>query len=589
MEPVNGERILHQDDRPADFVGQDDRYRLIRLVGEDRLGQVWHGEDTLVRAAVTIRLVSQSLTQDPGRVDAFRRQLKALYPRLAHPNIAWVYYYNSGEDGPIEFVVMAERGQTLAQRLKRGPGLYPREGFAIGAAIAEGLQAAHDLGFAHGALTTHSVMLSDDGSVKIMDLGTGALRLDPDRDPDPEGPARDVQALGKILRRMAGPRSSSGGASESASAWREGVGVDLVRLWKASLDPDPARRPSAESLAFALRDAAKRATGRVQPFEAAETPPQAEPNPSARDEPPAPKGSVDERAQRQRAVATEEVRMEAPREVAPVVDPVDPLTTSGAAAEVEQARREANRAEEARKAEAVRLVGEAAGAEETADRDEQGRQLDYARKAAQAARAEHARGIEGARRGKDAARGKEGQVSAVTERGAPPGGPARALRDEPQTGGEAESGLPPAPSVMASSGPSAPMRAARGWSSAGFLPGGRSWLWLGGVILVTATLLFLLTRPIAEPDRKQSPQSVPRDTTGTEAIVMPDLRGFTYADALTRLEATSLTLARRVDVEGEPGIVIATDPSLGQPVRPGTAVTVYVGAVPPDEAAVDSF
>jgi hypothetical protein len=35
--------------------------------------------------------------------------------------------------------------------------------------------------------------------------------------------------------------------------------------------------------------------------------------------------------------------------------------------------------------------------------------------------------------------------------------------------------------------------------------------------------------------------------------------------------------------------VIATDPSLGQPVRPGTAVTVYVGADPPDEAAVDSF
>ena len=101
MEPVNGERILHKDDRLADFVGQGDRFRLIRLVGEDPLGQVWHGEDTLVRATVTIRLVSQSLTQDPDRVDAFRRQLKALYPRLAHPNIAWVYYYNSGEDGPL--------------------------------------------------------------------------------------------------------------------------------------------------------------------------------------------------------------------------------------------------------------------------------------------------------------------------------------------------------------------------------------------------------------------------------------------------------------------------------------------------------
>ena len=589
MEPVNGERILHKDARLADFVGQGDRFRLIRLVGEDPLGQVWYGEDTLVRATVTIRLVSQSLTQDPDRVDAFRRQLKALYPRLAHPNIAWVYYYNSGEDGPLEFVVMAERGQTLAQRLKRGSGLHPREGFAIGAAIAEGLQAAHDLGFIHGDLTTHNVMLTDDGPVKIMDFGTGALRLDPDRDPDPEGPARDVQAVAKILRRMAGPRSSSGGASQSASAWREGVGVDLVRLWKASLDPDPGRRPSAESLAFALRDAAKGVSRRVQPFEAAETPPQAEPNSPATDDPTAPEGGVDERAQIERTVATEEVREEAPPDVAPVAEPVDPRTPSGAAEEVEQVRREANSTEGTRKAEAVRLAGEAAGAEETAKRDEQGRVLDDARKAPKAARAEHARRIEGPRRGEDGARRKERRPSAVTEQGAPPGGGARAPRDEPQTGSEAESALPPARSVMASTGPSAPMRAARGRPSAGFLPRGRSWLWLGGVFLVTATLLFLLTRPTAEPERKQTPQSVPQNTPGSQAIVMPDLRGFTYSDALTRLEATSLSLARRIEVEGEPGIVIATDPSLGQPVRPGTAVTLYVGADPPDEAAVDSF
>jgi hypothetical protein len=520
---VTGKRILPWKHRPA--VGGRGRFRLIRLIGEDWLGQVWHGEDRLVGAEVTIRLVSRSLTQDRARVHAFRQQLNRVRQQLDHPNIAWVYHYNEGEDGPIEFVLMAEPGgQTLAHRLNREPGLQPREGLTIGAAIAEGLQAAHDRGFVHGALTPESVILSDDGDVKILDFGAAALRLDPDADPDTEGPARDVWALGKILPELVWSRSSTGGAV-SASVPGEGVGGELARLWQASLDPDPARRPSAESLAFALRDAATKAgvAGSVRPSEVPEMPLKTEPNPPAPGEPPQQDGGVDELAQQARMLA-EELEVEAPGGDSSDLDPAE-------------------------------LAEEAVGPREAAKRDDQRPQLDDARTAPKPARAAQARLIEEVRREQNAASG--------TER--------------------------PPSTVIASVGRSALLRVLRRRSYTGLLPSGRSWLMLGGVFLVTALVGFLLTRPEVEPSTQRTPQSIPKDTTGSEAIVMPDLRGLSYVDALTRLEATSLDMGRRVEAQGEAGIVVATDPSLGQLVRPGTAVTVYVGADPSDESAVDAL
>jgi hypothetical protein len=585
---VTGKRILHRKQRLA--VGQGGRYRLVGLIDEDWLGQVWHGKDTLVGAAVTIRLVSQSLTQDRARVAAFRNQLNVLNQRLDHPNIAWVYYHNYGQDGPIEFVVMAElRGQTLAHRLKREPGLQLREGFAIGAAIAEGLQAAHDVGFVHGALTTQSIMLSDDGSVKIMDFGTAALRPAS----DVEGPAGDVRWLGKILLELIGP--SRGGTAEPASA--QGVDVELSRLWEASLDADPARRPSAESLASALRDAAQAGPIRpVRPLEAAETPVQTERDRSD------PAGllpqerNVDELGQQERTLAADESRGEASGNDAPVAEPAAWLTPQGANGEVERARLEAEWAEEVWKAEERRpaveaqgatIAEEAARAEETLERGEHRGELDDAT-TSKPARAEQARLIEDGRRGEEAARGMEEPAAAATEPGVSLGGGARVPGVEPQTTDEAELAPPPErPLAMDSAGPSAPVRVSPRRSSARPLPRGRSWLLLGVLFLVAAVLGFLLSRPETEP--RQTPQNIPQDTIGSEAIVMPDLRGLTYAEALTRIEATGLALDRRVEALGESGIVVATDPGLGQLVRPGTAVTVYVGADPPDESAVASF
>jgi hypothetical protein len=444
---VTGKWIFPRADRLPEFLGQGDRYRLIRFIGEDWLGQIWHGEDTTLRIAVTIRIVREPLTTNPALVDAFHDRLAALYPRLAHPNIARVDPRNDGQDGPIEFVVMEEmQGQTLTHRLKRGPPVQRQEAFTIGAVIAEALQAAHDQGFAHEALTANSVMLVDDGSVKVMDFGLAALRPDSYQSPGAEGSPGDVRALASLLREMLGSGPASGDPSEGEDA-------QLILLWQSSLDTNPAARPTARALASAFRAAAGLGV----------SPPEEE----AREDS---GGSVD----------------------TPVIpEPTGPADQASADASV-------------------------AGVPTP-------------------------------------------EPAAEAAPGSGPGdqGPGRPDSDRTEKPGESEN----VPAIIA-----------------GHPSGGTGWLWAGGIVLLSAVLAFFLVRPGFEPATRQPARTSPGPTTGSEAIVMPDLRGMTFSEARSLLEEANLVLARDVEAHGKPGLVVATDPGLGRLVRPGTPVTLYIGA-----------
>jgi len=589
---VSGKRILHREHASA-VVGEDGRYRLIRLIGEDGLGQLWDGEDTPLQAPVTIRVVRESLTQDQARVDALHQQLNALYPRLAHPNIASIYYYNNGQDGPVEFVVMEELGgQTLAHRLERGAELRSREGFAIGAEIAEGLQAAHDLGFAHAALTSHSVMLNDDRSVKILDFGLAALRLTAKERPGFEGPADDVLALGVLLREMSGSRSGGRLAGDPISG--KTIGAELARLWRASLDPDPAARPTAETFAWALREVAEpRPVRDVRSVEGADTAlrlDEAERLDKEEEE--------EEDRQAEEIRQAEEVRQAEERRALLEAQ----ATEARDRAEIARREEKAASAEEARKAQEVavaeqaKLSQEAARAQELARQEEKvrtelvrraenaARQAETARAAAAATRARTTKADEEARKKDEQAKEASGREEGVPGDDAS-STPRRSLGDALRSvaRSRARPGSDAPPSAL-------PKRAERSRSAVGLLPRDRRWLWLAVPVMVTAFLVILFARPDTQRVGNQTPPTAPQNETDSAGIVVPDLRGLSYAEALSRLQEEGLLLARRVEAQGDPGIVVATDPSLGHLVSTGTRVTIFVGAAktPSDEEAMAS-
>jgi hypothetical protein len=63
-------------------------------------------------------------------------------------------------------------------------------------------------------------------------------------------------------------------------------------------------------------------------------------------------------------------------------------------------------------------------------------------------------------------------------------------------------------------------------------------------------------------------------------ITIPDVRGTSAADARVRLEQSGLDFAGVTPKVGAPGQVLATYPSVGRSVSPGTSVTVVVGVEP---------
>jgi hypothetical protein len=138
----------------------------------DPLGSLWRAEDASLKWPVTIRILREGL----GAKERFRRVLRAelrtVWPRLEHPNIAsGIIYYTELQERPCFVVMQALDGETLAQRLWRTGTLERWEAMHIASQVQEAFAAAHEIGLVHGALTPHSVVLTQGGPVKVIDFG----------------------------------------------------------------------------------------------------------------------------------------------------------------------------------------------------------------------------------------------------------------------------------------------------------------------------------------------------------------------------------------------------------------------------------
>ncbi len=151
-------------------------YRVLSALGVGGMGAVYLAEDSSSSAKVALKFLKK--TGDAHGVSRLLREAETA-SALDHPNIATIYEIGEWNGQP--FIAMAfVPGETLLQRLRRGP-MTIDEIAGVGAQIASGLAAAHEVGIVHRDLKPTNVMLTPTGQVKILDFGL-ARNVSPDFD-----------------------------------------------------------------------------------------------------------------------------------------------------------------------------------------------------------------------------------------------------------------------------------------------------------------------------------------------------------------------------------------------------------------------
>jgi len=142
-------------------------YEIQSPLGAGGMGEVYRARDTRLDRTVAIKVLASHLSSSPELKQRMEREARAI-SSLNHPHICHLYDIGS-QDGTDYLVMEFLEGETLAERLRKGPLPLP-EIFRIGIAVAEALAAAHRQGVVHRDLKPGNIMLTQAGA-KLMDFG----------------------------------------------------------------------------------------------------------------------------------------------------------------------------------------------------------------------------------------------------------------------------------------------------------------------------------------------------------------------------------------------------------------------------------
>jgi TolB-like protein/Tfp pilus assembly protein PilF len=148
-------------------------YQLQSLLGAGGMGEVYRARDLRLDRDVAVKILPEHLATQAEALWRFEREAKAV-AALSHPHILAIFDFGT-EAGVSYAVTELLEGDTLRARLQRG-AIEWHEAVEVGAALAEGLAAAHAKGIIHRDLKPENIFLTADGGVKILDFGIARVQ-----------------------------------------------------------------------------------------------------------------------------------------------------------------------------------------------------------------------------------------------------------------------------------------------------------------------------------------------------------------------------------------------------------------------------
>jgi len=251
-------------------------YKIIEEIGRGGMGVVYKARDVKLDRLVALKFLPPQINSDEEERKRFIHEAKAA-SALDHANICSVYEIGETLEGQLFIVMGFYEGKTLKELItggaRRTVPLPINDAIAIASQIAEGLKKAHGKGIVHRDLKPANIMLTDEGTVKIVDFGLAKLKgltrltksgttlgtvayMSPEQAQGKEVDQRsDIWSLGVILYEMLTGKLPFAGEydqailyavineePESVSKIRSDISEELRRIVRKALTKNPGSR-----------------------------------------------------------------------------------------------------------------------------------------------------------------------------------------------------------------------------------------------------------------------------------------------------------------------------------------------------------
>jgi len=190
------------------------RYRVTERIGSGGMAEVFKAQDEVLGRTVAVKVLHERYAAEPNFVARFRQEAQAA-ANLQHPNI--VNIYDWGREGETYYIVMEfVKGTDLKTIVEQQGAIDPTKAAEIAVQVCSALAEAHGYDVIHRDIKPHNIVITPDGTVKVMDFGiaragnttmtqTGSVLgtaqyISPEQAQGrPLGPASDLYSLGVTL------------------------------------------------------------------------------------------------------------------------------------------------------------------------------------------------------------------------------------------------------------------------------------------------------------------------------------------------------------------------------------------------------
>lgn len=275
------------------------RYEVREVIGRGGMADVYLGVDARLGRQVAIKILKSTLSSDPTFRNRFRLEAMSA-SKMSHPSIVRVFDAGDEENGPLgetppgsttPYIVMEHVEGHLLSNLMRQGKLEERHVLKVADGVLTALEVSHKAGIVHRDIKPANIMISEDGTVKVMDFGiaravsdaTGnleqttsilgtALYISPEQAKGEEPDTRtDLYSLGVVMYELlagAPPFSSESPVSiaykhisEEPVPLREvnpGVSTEVALIVDAAMRKELQERfPTAQAFRAAIEDVAQ--------------------------------------------------------------------------------------------------------------------------------------------------------------------------------------------------------------------------------------------------------------------------------------------------------------------------------------------